>query len=151
MEKIYGIDLGTTNSLLGLDGKLLTGLVPSVVDTKSGVAGKSVRHNIDAARSFKCDISLSEEGALSVAASACVLSQLVKESKADVHDVVISVPAYFSEVQRQATIEAAKRAHLNVVSLINEPTAAAISSTLFREEVRRCSALSSRICCRKAE
>lgn len=135
MQKIYGIDLGTTNSLLGLDGKLLTGLVPSVVNLKTGVTGSKAKHDIDAARSFKCDISLSAEGALSVAASTHVLSQLVKESGEDVRDVVISVPAYFSEVQRQATIEAAKRAHLNVVSLINEPTAAAIYAASKRNSL----------------
>ena len=40
MSKIYGIDLGTTNSLLGLGDRLLTGLVSSVVNLQTGEAGK---------------------------------------------------------------------------------------------------------------
>lgn len=126
MSNIYGIDLGTTNSLLGLNGELLTGLVPSVVDLVSGHAGGSELENMDAVRSFKIDISMFKEGEMPVAASARVLRQLVTESDEDVHDVVISVPAYFSDNQRQATRRAAEIAGLNVVTLINEPTAAAI-------------------------
>lgn len=132
MSKIYGIDLGTTNSLLGLNGELLTGLVPSVVDLKTGAAGVSEVENMDAARSFKIDISLFKEGERSVAASAKVLRQLVVESGHDVRDVVISVPAYFTDNQRQATRKAAEIAGLNVVTLINEPTAAAIYQSKSR-------------------
>ena len=69
MSKIYGIDLGTTNSVLGLGDQLLTGLVPSVVDLRTGNAGNDVLEEMSAARSFKCDISLSKEGQLSVSAS----------------------------------------------------------------------------------
>ena len=69
MSKIYGIDLGTTNSLLGLGDRLLTGLVPSVVNLQTGEAGKDVLEDMSAARSFKCDISMSKEGQLSVSAS----------------------------------------------------------------------------------
>lgn len=126
MSKVYGIDLGTTNSLLGLNGELLTGLVPSVVDLKTGEAGSAVFERDNAERSFKINMSLFKDGELSVAASARVLRQLVVESKHDVHDVVISVPAYFNDNQRQATRKAAEIAGLNVVTLINEPTAAAI-------------------------
>lgn len=132
MSKIYGIDLGTTNSLLGCGDELLTGLVPSVVDLQTGVAGKEALENMSASRSFKCDISLSKEGQLSVSASSRVLRQLVKESGADVHRVVISVPAYFSDNQRQATIKAAQLAGLEVAGLINEPTAAAIYASRSR-------------------
>lgn len=132
MEKIYGIDLGTTNSLLGYGDELLTGLVPSVVDLQSGKAGTSVLEDMGAARSFKCDMSLSKEGQLAVSASSRVLRQLVIESKAPVRKVVISVPAYFSDNQRQATVRAAEIAGLEVVSLINEPTAAAIYASRSR-------------------
>lgn len=133
MSKIYGIDLGTTNSLLGLNGKLLTGLVPSVVDLSTGKAGVSEVENMEAVRSFKVDISMFKEGEMSVAASARVLRQLVVESGEDVKDVVISVPAYFNDSQRQATRKAAEIAGLNVVTLINEPTAAAIYASKGRE------------------
>ena len=51
MSKIYGIDLGTTNSLLGLGDRLLTGLVPSVVNLQTGEAGKDVLEDMSAARS----------------------------------------------------------------------------------------------------
>lgn len=126
MSNIYGIDLGTTNSLLGLNGELLTGLVPSVVNLHTGQTGTRVKYDTDAERSFKCNVSLTPDGAIAVNASACVLSQLVRESGANVKDVVISVPAYFTDNQRQATIKAANKVGLNVVRLINEPTAAAI-------------------------
>lgn len=133
MAKIYGIDLGTTNSLLGCGDHLLTGLVPSVADLQTGKAGVAEIENMSAARSFKCDISLSKEGQLSVAASSRVLRQLVDESGENVEQVVISVPAYFSDNQRQATIKAAKLAGLEVVGLINEPTAAAIYASKNRK------------------
>lgn len=135
MSKIYGIDLGTTNSLLGSGDKLYTGLVPSVVDLQSGSAGTSQLKNVHAVRSFKCDISLAQEGQLSVSASARVLRQLVTESGEDVKQVVISVPAYFSDNQRQATIKAAEIAGLEVVHLINEPTAAAIYASRNRQSL----------------
>lgn len=133
MSTIYGIDLGTTNSLLGRGDQLLTGLVPSVVDLQTGSAGADEFENMQAVRSFKCDISLSQEGQLSLSASSRVLCQLVRESGADVKRVVISVPAYFSDNQRQATIKAAELAGLEVVSLINEPTAAAIYASRNRK------------------
>lgn len=123
---IYGIDLGTTNSVLGRDGKLLTGLVPSVVNMQTGISGAASAYDLEAARSFKCDISLFKEGELSVAASASVLRRLVQESGETLTDVVISVPAYFTDNQRQATAKAAHIAGLTVRGLINEPTAAAI-------------------------
>lgn len=135
MSKIYGIDLGTTNSLLGIGDKLLTGLVPSVVDIQTGKAGAAVVEDMSAARSFKCDISLSKEGQLSVSASSRVLRQLVEESGEPVRRVVISVPAYFSDNQRQATIKAAELAGLEVVGLINEPTAAAIYASKNRRSL----------------
>lgn len=133
MSRIFGIDLGTTNSLLGYHDKLLTGLVPSVVDLETGSAGITELENMSAVRSFKVDISLFEEGAISRTASARVLRQLVVESKEDVKDVVISVPAYFSDNQRQATIAAATLAGLTVHGLVNEPTAAAIYASRTRK------------------
>ncbi|WP_078543658.1 Hsp70 family protein [Litchfieldia alkalitelluris] len=62
-------------------------------------------------------------------------SFVLKKLKADaevylgqtINDVVITVPAYFNNVQREATIDAGKRAGMNVLSIINEPTAAAIA------------------------
>lgn len=123
----YGIDLGTTNSLIGRQvPEFLSDIVPSCVDPKTNKAGKDVYENLNAIRSFKIDMSLGIEGQLSIQASRRVLEELKRQVKDDdVKDVLISVPAYFSDNQRQATIEAAKLAKLNVIGLINEPTAAA--------------------------
>lgn len=127
MKDIYGIDLGTTNSLIGKGDKLLSGLVPSIVDLETGCAGEAERDNKDAKRSFKVNMSMSIEGELSIAASRYVLEELRHQAGGvKVKNVVISVPAYFKDTQRQATVKAAQLAGLNVVALINEPTAAAM-------------------------
>lgn len=129
---IYGIDLGTTNSLIGLGDKLFGSatddyLTPSIVDLKTHTVGKSLRASIDAVRSFKTSISLGRSGIQSVIASRYVLEELKRQVTDDVvKDVVISVPAYFRDPERQATIRAAEMAGLNVKCLINEPTAAAM-------------------------
>lgn len=124
---IYGIDLGTSNSLIGLhETGYLSDLVPSCVDMRTGNCGDEMYDNMDAKRSFKVDISMGTEGLPSVIASTHVLRKLNKVAGGNVKDVVITVPAYFSDNQRQATMEAADKAGLNVVSIVNEPTAAAI-------------------------
>jgi molecular chaperone DnaK len=70
--------------------------------------------------------------------SACILKELKacaeKLIGEPVHDAVITVPAYFGEPQKNATIEAAKIARLNPLALINEPTAAAIAYGLEKGE-----------------
>jgi len=131
LNKIYGIDLGTTNSLIGTsDGVLIGGMVKSIAKIGEGKAGNNYVTDYDAVRSFKVDISCGDEGKESVLASSLVLKELmriVKNKTGDtVSDVVISVPAFFSDNQRQATLLAAKIAGLDVRALINEPTAAAM-------------------------
>lgn len=122
----YGIDLGTTNSLIGNAATgYLSDLVPSCVNLDTRVAGKSVYRDVKSVRSFKIDMSLGVEGALPVQASRYVLEELKRQAGNKVKDVLISVPAYFSDNQRQATVKAAELANLNVIGLINEPTAAA--------------------------
>lgn len=124
---IYGIDLGTTNSIITLRDEFISDLVPSVVDIERKIVGRSLLSSATATRSFKVDISQSQEGLRSVVASKFVLMELKKQVTNDtVKDVVISVPAYFSDNQRQATIHAAELAGLTVHGLINEPTAAAM-------------------------
>ncbi len=127
---VYGIDLGTTNSLIGIGDTLFTGLVSSNVDTKQR---RQVPRDVigsDVVASYKTDMSMGKEGELSVECSAIVLKELArlagKRSGEEVRDVVISVPAYFSTSQREAVYTAAGKAGLNVKCLINEPTAAAI-------------------------
>lgn len=124
----YGIDLGTTNSLIGLHSTgYLSDLVPSCVNLETGVVGKDAYNDMMAKRSFKVDISMGVEGTMPRAASSSVLSELRKIAGGScVQNVVISVPAYFSDNQRQATVEAAERAGLTVKGLVNEPTAAAM-------------------------
>lgn len=128
---IFGIDLGTTNSLIGLaQANYLSLLVPSCVDMNTGEAGSTMFENMSAARSFKVDISMGTEGIKSRTASKFVLMELARiaerDTKIKVKDVCISVPAYFSDEQRAATLEAATAAGLTVRGLVNEPTAAAM-------------------------
>ncbi len=70
--------------------------------------------------------------------SACILKELKacaeKLIGEPIHDAVITVPAYFKEPQKNATIEAAKIARLNPLAIINEPTAAAIAYGLDKGE-----------------
>lgn len=124
---IYGIDLGTTNSLIGLHSAgYLSEIVPSCVDIESGDAGRAYYDDPGAARSFKVDMSMGTEGIRPRIASRYVLEALKFVAPDNPEDVVISVPAYFSESQRMATMSAAKEAGLNVRALVNEPTAAAM-------------------------
>lgn len=125
---IYGIDLGTTNSLIGLHATgYLSEIVPSCVDITSGKAGAEFYEDMNAKRSFKIDMSMGVEGIMPRAASKCVLKELARQVTDDtVKYVVISVPAYFNDSQRSATIEAAEEAGLNVRGIVNEPTAAAM-------------------------
>lgn len=127
---IYGIDLGTTNSLIGLHSEnYISDLVPSCVDMETGEAGVTMYDVMRAKRSFKIDMSMGVEGTAPRVASHYVLKECVRQvpvGMPPVKDVVISVPAYFSDSQRMATITAAEMAGLNVKSLVNEPTAAAM-------------------------
>lgn len=125
---IYGIDLGTTNSLIGLHSdNFLSDMVPSCVNMDTGVVGTEAYNDMQAKRSFKVDMSLGKEGTMPRVCSSKVLAELRRMAGGDkVKDVVISVPAYFSDNQRQATIESAKSIGLNVRGLVNEPTAAAM-------------------------
>jgi molecular chaperone DnaK len=61
-------------------------------------------------------------------------AQAERYLKGPVTDAVITVPAYFTDPQRRATIEAGKRAGLNILSIIDEPTAAALAYDLFSEQ-----------------
>lgn len=127
---IYGIDLGTTNSIVALEGKLITPLIPSIVSFEDKRAGEQYKTDYTAKRSFKVDMTITDEGKIPRASSALVLQELVREAAKhghEVKDVVISIPAYFNELQREATLKSASLAKLNVVRLINEPTAAAIA------------------------
>lgn len=128
MSHIYGIDLGTTNSLIGnYYTGFLSDLIPSCVDLSTGKAGKDYYDDMTARRSFKTDMSMGVEGLVPRKASKCVLLELVNQVKSEcVTDVCISVPAYFTDTQREATKVAAEEAGLTVHAIVNEPTAAAM-------------------------
>ncbi len=155
MARAVGIDLGTTNSvvavLTGGEPEVIANAegartTPSVVAfAKNGevlvgeVAKRQAVTNVDRTiRSVKRHIG---EGNWKIAIdgkdynpqeiSARVLQKLKRDAEAylgeDVTDAVITVPAYFNDSQRQATKEAGTIAGLNVLRIINEPTAAALA------------------------
>ena len=127
---ICGIDLGTTNSVIGYGEELYTGLVSSSVDvkTKSQVERDKVDDNV--VSSYKVNMTTGESGKLPVACASIILRDLVNKASQRsgeyIEEIVISVPAKFSHTQRQAVWDAAEKAGLVVRGLINEPTAAAI-------------------------
>ena len=157
MDKIYGIALGTTNSCISVlkDGRPYNipvdgnGIVPSVVslDGENLLVGRAAWNRAAAfpeqsVRSVKRLMGDSEKLTLGKKSydpediSAMILRYLCDEAKkiegGDIDKVVITVPAYFSDAQRRATMEAGKRAGLTVERIINEPTAAA----LFYDQVK---------------
>jgi len=154
MARAVGIDLGTTNSVVAvLEGGEPTVIAnaegarttPSVVAfSKSGevlvgeVAKRQAVTNVDRTiRSVKrhmgSDWSQKIDDKMFTAQqiSAFVLQKLKRDAEAylgePVTDAVITVPAYFSDSQRQATKEAGEIAGMNVQRIVNEPTAAALA------------------------
>ncbi|MCX6396771.1 MAG: molecular chaperone DnaK [Propionibacteriales bacterium] len=154
MARAVGIDLGTTNSVVSvLEGGEPTVIAnaegarttPSVVAfAKSGevlvgeVAKRQAVTNVDRTiRSVKrhmgtdWKINLDGKDFTPQQISAFVLQKLKRDAEAylgeTVTDAVITVPAYFSDAQRQATKEAGEIAGLNVSRIVNEPTAAALA------------------------
>ena len=151
---IIGIDLGTANSLVSvfsengpelIPNPLGSFLTPSVVNIeKSGnaIIGASAKDHLitnpDGTLSkFKRLMGTSQNSTLNgkkfspEELSALVLRSLREDAEAflgeTVSEAVISVPAYFNDIQRKSTIVAAELAGLNVRRLINEPTAAALA------------------------
>ncbi len=158
--KTIGIDLGTTNSCVAVmengepvvianaEGSRTT---PSVVAfQKDGerlvgqVAKRQAVSNPDRTvasikRHMGSDykVTIDDKKFTPQEISAMVLTKLKKDAESylggTVTDAVITVPAYFSDSQRQATKDAGKIAGLNVLRIINEPTAAALSYGLDKE------------------
>jgi molecular chaperone DnaK len=154
MARAVGIDLGTTNSAVAvLEGGEPTIIAnaeggrttPSVVAfTKSGevlvgeIAKRQAVTNIDRTiRSVKRQIGtdwsrkIDDKSYTAQEISARILQKLKRDAEAylgeSVTDAVITVPAYFDDAHRQATKEAGEIAGLNVLRIINEPTAAALA------------------------
>ncbi|MFG3051238.1 molecular chaperone DnaK [Kitasatospora sp. NPDC048239] len=161
MARAVGIDLGTTNSVVSvLEGGEPTVITnaegarttPSVVAfAKNGevlvgeVAKRQAVTNVDRTiRSVKrhmgtgWKINLDGKDFNPQQISAFVLQKLKRDAEAylgeTVTDAVITVPAYFSDSERQATKEAGEIAGLNVLRIVNEPTAAALAYGLDKDD-----------------
>ena len=164
MGKIIGIDLGTTNSCVavfeGGEPIVITNpegarTTPSVVAfTKTGerlvgqVAKRQAVTNPDkTVISIKRDmgtdrkVSIDDKQYTPQEISAMILQKLKADAEAylgtKVTEAVITVPAYFTDAQRQATKDAGKIAGLEVKRIINEPTAAALAYGMDKEESQK--------------
>jgi molecular chaperone DnaK len=154
MSRAVGIDLGTTNSVVSvLEGGEPTVIAnaegarttPSVVAfSKSGevlvgeIAKRQAVNNIDRTvtsvkRHMGTDwnVKVDDKTYTAQEISARVLQKLKTDAESylgeDVTDAVITVPAYFNDAERQSTKEAGEIAGLNVLRIVNEPTAAALA------------------------
>lgn len=152
-ELIAGIDLGTTNSEISflIDGKLVvipvdgSPVMPSCVGIDPDgkvIVGKTAKNQAVSAPEMTI-LSIKRKMGQEVTetlgnrkitpeeVSALLLAELKKHAEIHlgqpVKKAVITVPAFFHDHQRQATIEAGKLADLDVVRIINEPTAAAVA------------------------
>ena len=160
MARAVGIDLGTTNSVVAvLEGGEPTVIAnaegsrttPSVVAFAKNaevlvgeVAKRQAVTNVDRTirsvkRQMGTDWSVNIDGKKFTPQqiSAFVLQKLKRDAESylgeKITDAVVTVPAYFSDAQRQATKEAGQIAGLNVLRIINEPTSAALAYHLDKE------------------
>lgn len=151
---ILGIDLGTTNSLIAvleesgprlIKNALSQFLTPSAISVAedgailTGAAAKErlitrPGRSVASFKRFMGTGQVTRLGSLSFRPeelSALILRSLKADAEADlgatVNDAVISVPAYFNDHQRKATLDAGRLAGLKVERLVNEPTAAALA------------------------
>jgi molecular chaperone DnaK len=107
-ERVIGIDLGTTNSCVAV----LEGATPSVIANRGGY------------KTTPSVVAMSESG-----------KRLISARRST--QAVITVPAYFNDAQRQATKDAGKIAGLEVLRIINEPTAAALAYGLDKKDGKK--------------
>lgn len=153
MSKVVGIDLGTTNSLIAAlddgqpwvipdeDGELLLPSYVGMSDAGKLLVGQPALRQYAASpertvKSIKRQmgteyaVELGDRTYSPQEISAVILRQLKQRAEEtlseDVTQAVITVPAYFTEAQRQATKEAGEIAGFEVLQIINEPTAAAL-------------------------
>ncbi len=162
-ETIIGIDLGTTNSEVAVaeNGKLRViaddgkNILPSVVgldDRGELTVGETARNQylVYPERTVKSikrlmgqdtRVELGENSYTPQEISAMILMRLKEIAEQDlgrrIDKAVITVPAYFSDAQRRATREAGEIAGLEVVRIINEPTAAALAYGAGQEQGKR--------------
>ena len=160
MGKIIGIDLGTTNSCVAVieggepvvianaEGGRTTPSVVAFSKTGERMVGQSAKHqavtnaegtvaSIKRHMGEDYRVTLAGKGYTPQEVSAMILQKLKADAEAylgqTVTEAVITVPAYFSDAQRQATKDAGKIAGLEVKRIINEPTAAALAYGVEKE------------------
>src|SRR5919112_1237340 len=161
MARAVGIDLGTTNSVVAVleggeptviansEGSRTTPSVVAFARNGDVLVGQSAKNqavtNVDRTirsvkREMGTDWSVEIDGKKYTPQeiSARVLMKLKRDAESylgeDITDAVITVPAYFNDAQRQATTEAGQIAGLNVLRIVNEPTAAALAYGLDKGE-----------------
>ncbi len=160
MAKVIGIDLGTTNSCVAVmeggepivitnaEGNRTTPSVVAFSKTGERLVGQvakrqaitnpertiaSIKRDMGSDRKIKID----NKNYSPQEISAMILQKLKADAEAylgeEVNQVVVTVPAYFSDAQRQATKDAGKIAGMEVLRIVNEPTAAALAYGLDKE------------------
>ncbi len=161
MSKVIGIDLGTTNSCVAVmeggepvvianaEGARTTPSVVAFQKDGSRVVGQVAKRQavanpdktvISIKRHMGSDykVKIDDKNYSPQEISAMILSKLKADAESylgtKVTDAVITCPAYFTDAQRQATKDAGKIAGLNVLRIINEPTAAALSYGLDKDK-----------------
>ncbi len=164
MGYMIGIDLGTTNSCMAYiesgepviipnaNGARITPSVVAITKTGERVVGEAAKRQAAAnagrtiqsikrqmGSDFRAKIDGHEYSPQEI--SAMILSKLKTDAESylggSVTDAVITVPAYFSDAQRQATKDAGTIAGLNVLRIVNEPTAAALAFGIDRHEKQK--------------
>ena len=164
MGKVIGIDLGTTNSCVAVmeggepvvipnaEGARVTPSVVAFSKTGERLIGQvakrqavtnpqrtisSVKRDMGTDRRIKID----DNEYTPQEISAMILMKLKQDAEAylgeTITQAVITVPAYFSDSQRQATKDAGRIAGLEVLRIINEPTAASLAYGLDKKPTRR--------------
>ncbi len=159
---IIGIDLGTTNSevavlrdgrpeVIEVDGSRILPSIVGVADDGALLVGQAARNQYTlyperTIRSVKrrmgedVRLPMGDQSYSPQEISALILKRLKRAAEAhlgeSVEKAVITVPAYFSDAQRQATRNAGELAELEVVRIINEPTAAALAYEVNAVEPR---------------
>ena len=164
MGYMIGIDLGTTNSCMAYiengepviipnaNGARTTPSVVAITKTGERVVGEAAKRQAAAnagrtiqsikrqmGSDYRAKIDGREYSPQEI--SAMILSKLKTDAESylggSVTDAVITVPAYFSDAQRQATKDAGTIAGLNVLRIVNEPTAAALAFGIDRHEKQK--------------
>ena len=163
MGKVVGIDLGTTNSVIAVmegneavvipnaEGERITPSVVGFSKTGERMVGRVARRQaitnpdrtvLSIKRRMGTDykVTIDEKQYTPQEISAMVLQKMKADAEAylgeKITQAVITVPAYFTDSQRQATKDAGRIAGLEVLRIINEPTAASLAYGLDKEETQ---------------